>query len=82
MERLYKYTKKLTGYPLITNEILNTVESILLSNGKDVSDINLSKMTWYNLYNLLKTYRYRGGLDNNTSKFSMYTKISKIKILI
>ena len=76
---LYKYIKNLTTYPLITRDMLNNVETILVENGADVSVINNCKLTWVGLYNLLKEYRWRGGLVDET-KFSMSTKKSGIKI--
>lgn len=76
---LYKYVKNLTTYPLITDNILNNMESILVENGIDVSVINVCELKWVGLYNLVKTYRWRGGLVDKT-KFSMSTKKSGIKI--
>jgi IS605 OrfB family transposase len=76
---LYKYVKNLTTYPLITRDMLNNVETILNENGADVSVINDCKLTWVGLYNLLKEYRWRGGLVDET-KFSMSTRKSGIKI--
>jgi IS605 OrfB family transposase len=76
---LYKYVKNLTTYPLITDNILNNMESILVENGIDVSAINVCELKWVGLYNLVKTYRWRGGLVDKT-KFSMSTRKSGIKI--
>jgi IS605 OrfB family transposase len=76
---LYKYVKNLTTYPLITDNILNNVEDILVENGADVSVINVCELKWIGLYNLVKEYRWRGGLVNET-KFSMSTRKSGIKI--
>ena len=76
---LYKYVKNLTTYPLITDNILNNMESILVENGIDVSVINVCELKWVGLYNLVKTYRWRGGLVDKT-KFSMSTRKSGIKI--
>lgn len=78
---LYKYIKNLTGYPMIDDTIMNTVETIILKNGEDVSKIKGVKMNWVALYNLLKTYKYRGGLSNNKGRFSMMNKKSKINIV-
>lgn len=86
---LYKYIKNLTGYPLISKGIIDTMEVIMKNNDIDVLLVNSTKMTWYNLFNLLKTHRYRGSLakhrDGNireVSRRSMSTKKSGIKVLI
>jgi IS605 OrfB family transposase len=79
---LYKFIKNCAGLPQITEGILNTVAEILLKNGEDVSKMNkMSKVTWKNLFNLLKKYRWRGSSDLVTSRCRMSTKKSRVKIL-
>ena len=78
---LYKFIKNCTSYPLITEGTLNTVAEILKKNGEDVSNVNISKMTWFSLFNLGKKCRWRGSLSRVTERRSMSTKRSCIKIL-
>ena len=79
---LYRYTKDLTGYPQITRGIIDTVESLLTKEGKDVQCLSDSKLTWVTLYNLSRECRWRGGFDEETmSKFSMKNKMSRVSLI-
>ena len=85
---LYKYIKNLTGFPLISSDIVDTVETILKKNCSDVSSISHTKATWKIMFNLVKKYRYRGSFKHDKSgntrivnKCSMSTKKSGIKVL-
>jgi IS605 OrfB family transposase len=88
---LYKYIKNLTGFPLISSDIVDTVETIIKNNNNcsDVSSVSHAKATWKTLFNLVNKYRYRGsfkhdrsGNARNMNKCSMSTKRSGIKILV
>ena len=78
---LYKFVKNCTGYPPISEEILNTLETVILNNGGDVSKLNVAELTWVTSYNLLKKYRWRGSLSRVTARRSMSTKKSCVNIL-
>jgi IS605 OrfB family transposase len=87
---LYKYIKNLTGFPLISKGIVDTMDVILLQNNLDVLLVNGTKMTWKIMFNLNNNkYRYRGSLAKHrdgslrkVSRCSMSTKKSGIKVLI
>jgi IS605 OrfB family transposase len=78
---LYRFIKNCTGLPLISESTLNTVVRVLEENKKDVSNVNISNMTWTSLFNLGKQCRWRGSLSRVTERRSMSTKRSCIKIL-
>jgi IS605 OrfB family transposase len=78
---LYMFIKNCTGYPLISESTLNTVVRVLEENKKDVSNVNISNMTWFSLFNLGKKCRWRGSLSRVTKRRSMSTKRSCIKVL-
>ena len=74
-----KYTKN-KFYPLITDTILNTVETL---NGKDVLVIKDGKMTWKELYDSSE-FRWRKTLKESSFDFErlrLFTSRSGIKVI-